>query len=75
MESVLFIPFSMNFSVSKNPSVHTVWWLLGHLRSLSRSMGVTYCWGVPRSMVFGLGEFGGEGMVGGRLRTRGFLAE
>ena len=37
---------------------------------MSRSMGATYCWGIPRGMVLGLGEIG-VGMEGGRLRTRG----
>ena len=41
---------------------------------MSRSMGATYCWGIPRGIVFGLGEIG-EGMEGGRFRTRGLLAE
>ena len=41
---------------------------------LSRSMGATYCWGIPRGIVLGLGEVG-EGMEGGRLRTRGWSAE
>jgi len=44
------------------------------LTVLSRSMGVTYCWGIPRGIVFGLGEVG-DGIEGGRLRTRGLLAE
>jgi len=41
---------------------------------LSRSMGATYCWGVPRGIVLGFEE-GEVGMEGGRLRTRGSLAE
>ena len=43
-------------------------------KEMSRSMGVTYCWGIPRGIVFGLGE-DGDGMEGGRLRMRGLLAE
>ena len=41
---------------------------------MSRLLGVAYCWGVPRGIVFGFGEVG-EGMEGGRLSTRGLLAE
>jgi len=44
------------------------------LPSVSRSMGATYCWGIPRGIELGLGEIG-DGTEGGRLRTRGFLAE
>ena len=39
---------------------------------LSRLLGVAYCWGVPRGIVLGLV---GDGMDGGRLSTRGLLAE
>ena len=42
---------------------------------VSRSMGATYCWGIPRGIVLGFGEVWGDGMDGGRLRTRGSLAE
>ena len=41
---------------------------------VSQLLGVAYCWGVPRGIVFGLGEVG-VGTEGGRLSTRGFLAE
>ena len=43
-------------------------------RGMSGLLGVAYCWGVPRGIVLGFGDVG-EGMEGGRLRTRGFLAE
>ena len=45
-----------------------------HNSTMSRSMGATYCWGIPRGIVFGLGEVG-DGTEGGRLRTRGLVAE
>ena len=35
---------------------------------------MAYCWGVPRGIVLGFPEVG-DGMEGGRFRTRGFLAE
>ena len=41
---------------------------------MSRLLGVAYCWGVPSGIELGFGEVG-EGMEGGRLSTRGFLAE
>ena len=42
------------------------------VRNLSRLLGVAYCWGVPRGIVFGLV---GDGMDGGRLSTSGLLEE
>ena len=41
---------------------------------LSQLLGVAYCWGIPRGIELGFSEVG-EGMKGGRLSTRGFLAE
>ena len=46
----------------------------GKKARVSRLLGVAYCWGVPRGIVFGFGEIG-EGMDGGRFSTRGLLAE
>ena len=40
--------------------------------SVSRLLGVAYCWGVPRGIVLGLV---GDGIDGGRLSTSGFEAE
>ena len=76
--ATLHSPGHQNSSIPLPPpwqSQSTCPYSLGDNKLLvSQLLGVAYCWGVPSGIALGFGEVG-EGMEGGRLSTRGFLAE